>query len=143
MAKMGISTLESYKGAQIFEALGLGPDVIERCFTNCASRIKGVSLEVLALEAIARHGMAYLDKREDIKVRACESVHACCGRTFEPCRVSNVLCLARTRVHDFSLSRRVRHFTPAVHGSLLCLIPPMLQCSKKSVAQIVYLDASA
>lgn len=40
MAKMGISTLQSYKGAQIFEAVGLGPDVIDKCFTNCASRIK-------------------------------------------------------------------------------------------------------
>jgi glutamate synthase domain-containing protein 2 len=40
MAKMGISTLSSYKGAQIFEAVGLGPDVIAKCFTNCASRIK-------------------------------------------------------------------------------------------------------
>lgn len=44
---MGISTLQSYKGAQIFEAVGLGPDVIDKCFTNCASRIK-VRWRVLA-----------------------------------------------------------------------------------------------
>ena len=44
MAKMGISTLSSYKGAQIFEALGLGPDVIQRCFARTESRIGGASL---------------------------------------------------------------------------------------------------
>ena len=42
MAKMGISTLQSYKGAQIFEALGLADDVVNLCFAGTASRIKGV-----------------------------------------------------------------------------------------------------
>ena len=41
MSKMGISTLQSYKGAQIFEALGIDNAVIQRCFTGTASRIKG------------------------------------------------------------------------------------------------------
>jgi glutamate synthase (NADPH) large chain len=59
MAKIGISTLHSYKGAQIFEAVGLGEEVISRCFKGTASRIKGVSLEVLAEEAIRRHERAY------------------------------------------------------------------------------------
>ena len=59
MAKIGISTLHSYKGAQIFEAVGLGEDVIARCFKGTASRIKGVSLEVLAEESIRRHEKAY------------------------------------------------------------------------------------
>ncbi len=62
MAKMGISTLQSYKGAQIFEAVGLGDDVIERCFNGTASRIKGVSLDVLAEEALRRHEHAYPDR---------------------------------------------------------------------------------
>ena len=44
MAKMGISTLQSYKGAQIFEAVGLHDEVIDRCFTGTASRIQGVEL---------------------------------------------------------------------------------------------------
>ena len=44
MSKMGISTLQSYKGAQIFEAVGLNDDVIEKCFAGTASRIKGVRL---------------------------------------------------------------------------------------------------
>jgi len=59
MAKMGISTLQSYKGAQIFEAVGLNHDVIERCFVGTASRIKGVGLDVLAEEAIRRHDLGY------------------------------------------------------------------------------------
>ncbi len=59
MAKMGISTLRSYKGAQIFEAVGLAEDVIERCFTGAASRIQGVSLEVLAEESLRRHRLGY------------------------------------------------------------------------------------
>ena len=59
MAKMGISTLQSYKGAQIFEAVGLGEEVIERCFKGTASRIKGVGFEVLAEEALRRHELGY------------------------------------------------------------------------------------
>ena len=59
MAKMGISTLHSYKGAQIFEAVGLAEDVIETCFTNTVSRISGVNLEVLAEESLRRHELGY------------------------------------------------------------------------------------
>ncbi|TNF39021.1 MAG: glutamate synthase large subunit, partial [Gammaproteobacteria bacterium] len=59
MAKMGISTLQSYKGAQIFEAVGLADDVIARCFEGTASRIQGVGLEVLAEESLRRHELGY------------------------------------------------------------------------------------
>ncbi len=59
MAKMGISTLQSYKGAQIFEAVGLADGVIERCFHNTPSRIKGVGFDVLATEALRRHELGY------------------------------------------------------------------------------------
>ncbi len=65
MAKMGISTLQSYKGAQIFEAVGLNQEVIERCFVGTASRIKGVGLDVLAEEAIRRHDLGYPERVED------------------------------------------------------------------------------
>ncbi len=61
MAKMGISTLRSYKGAQIFEALGLRDEVIERCFTGTPSRVQGVDFAVLAQEALRRHDLAYPD----------------------------------------------------------------------------------
>ena len=48
MAKMGISTLQSYKGAQVFEAVGLKDEVIDRCFRNTPSRVQGVGFEHLA-----------------------------------------------------------------------------------------------
>ncbi|MFH1386336.1 MAG: glutamate synthase large subunit [bacterium] len=55
LSKMGISTLRSYKGAQIFEALGLADDVIKLCFTGTVSRIGGADLNVLAKETLMRH----------------------------------------------------------------------------------------
>jgi glutamate synthase (NADPH/NADH) large chain len=65
MAKMGISTLQSYKGAQIFEAVGLRDEVIERCFAGTASRIQGVDFDVLAEEALRRHAIGYPDQSGD------------------------------------------------------------------------------
>jgi len=59
MAKMGISTLQSYKGAQIFEAVGLRDEVIDRCFAGTASRIQGVSFQVLAQELLRRHELGF------------------------------------------------------------------------------------
>jgi glutamate synthase (NADPH/NADH) large chain/glutamate synthase (ferredoxin) len=52
---MGISTIQSYNGAQIFEAVGLAPELIERHFTGTASRIGGIGLDVLARETLDRH----------------------------------------------------------------------------------------
>ena len=59
ISKMGISTIQSYCGAQIFEAVGLDPQVVETCFTGTASRIGGVGLEQLSTEAMERHFRAY------------------------------------------------------------------------------------
>ena len=59
MGKMGISTLQSYKGAQIFEIVGLADDVVERAFVGTASQIQGVSLGVLAEEMQRRHRLGY------------------------------------------------------------------------------------
>ncbi len=59
MAKMGISTLESYKGAQIFEAIGLAPEVMNKCFFETASRIDGVGFDILQNENEKRHQSAY------------------------------------------------------------------------------------
>lgn len=59
MAKMGISTLESYKGAQIFEAIGLAQEVMDKCFFKTASRIDGVGFDILQKESEKRHQLAY------------------------------------------------------------------------------------
>ncbi len=62
MAKMGISTLQSYKGAQIFEALGLRNEIVNKCFVGTASRIQGVSFDVLAEETLRRHSLGYPER---------------------------------------------------------------------------------
>jgi glutamate synthase domain-containing protein 2/glutamate synthase domain-containing protein 1/glutamate synthase domain-containing protein 3 len=59
MSKMGISTISSYRGGQIFECLGLNAAVIERCFTGTASRIGGLGFQDLARGAIERHASAH------------------------------------------------------------------------------------
>jgi glutamate synthase (NADPH) large chain len=68
MAKMGISTLQSYKGAQIFEAVGLADDVIGRAFIGTASRVQGVGLEVLAEEMQRRHEVGYPLRALNVRV---------------------------------------------------------------------------
>ncbi|MEE8161230.1 MAG: glutamate synthase-related protein, partial [Acidobacteriota bacterium] len=65
MAKMGISTLQSYKGAQIFEAVGLKDEVIDRCFVGTPSRIQGVGLDVIAAESLGRHSIGYPERAND------------------------------------------------------------------------------
>ncbi|MFO0179738.1 MAG: glutamate synthase large subunit [Planctomyces sp.] len=66
MAKMGISTLQSYKGAQIFEALGLGREVIDLCFAGTPSRIGGVGFDVLAEESLMRHHVGFPENPDSI-----------------------------------------------------------------------------
>jgi len=65
MSKMGISAIQSYRGAQVFEALGLRQDVIDHYFTWTASRVGGIGLDVIALEVLMRHRAAYPDRAVD------------------------------------------------------------------------------
>ncbi|KAI0093569.1 NADPH-dependent glutamate synthase [Irpex rosettiformis] len=55
MSKMGISTLQSYKGAQIFEAIGLHSEVVDTCFAGTASRVQGATFDLLAMDAYEMH----------------------------------------------------------------------------------------
>ncbi len=64
--KMGISTLDSYKGAQIFEAVGLGPQVMDRCFAGTASRLKGIGFAEIEREMYLRQQEAYPRRMEKI-----------------------------------------------------------------------------
>jgi len=59
MSKIGISTIKSYRGAQIFEVVGLRSDVIDRYFTRTDSRVEGIGLDVILQEALMRHHTAY------------------------------------------------------------------------------------
>ncbi|HEX5000598.1 MAG TPA: glutamate synthase-related protein, partial [Terriglobia bacterium] len=62
MSKMGISTLQSYRGAQIFEAVGLNKEFVDRYFTNTPTRISGIGIEEVAAEAVARRNHAYPER---------------------------------------------------------------------------------
>ena len=64
MAKMGISTIQSYRGAQIFEAVGLGQELIDRYFTRTASRIGGIGLEQVTRDILIRHQHAFAARRD-------------------------------------------------------------------------------
>ena len=66
ISKMGISTIQSYCGAQIFEAVGLERTLIERHFTGTASRIGGIGLDILARETLERHALAWPGTHEDL-----------------------------------------------------------------------------
>ncbi|MGE0114615.1 MAG: glutamate synthase large subunit [Steroidobacteraceae bacterium] len=59
MSKMGISAVQSYHGAQVFEAVGLHQEVVDEYFTNTASRIGGIGIELIAREILMRHAVAF------------------------------------------------------------------------------------
>ncbi|SDJ69557.1 glutamate synthase large subunit [Sediminibacillus albus] len=65
MSKMGISTIQSYRGAQIFEAVGISKKVIDQYFTGTASQIDGIGLETIAQEAKLRHDKAYAESIDE------------------------------------------------------------------------------
>lgn len=62
LSKMGISTIQSYRGAQIFEAVGIRMDVIDRYFTRTASRLGGIGLDMIGTEVLMRHARAYPER---------------------------------------------------------------------------------
>ncbi|SOC13209.1 glutamate synthase (NADPH) large subunit [Ureibacillus xyleni] len=67
MSKMGISTVQSYRGAQIFEAVGISKDVIEQYFTGTASQIDGIDLETIGEEVKRRHAAAFLQDSQNLE----------------------------------------------------------------------------
>ncbi|WP_407271224.1 glutamate synthase large subunit [Radiobacillus sp. PE A8.2] len=67
LSKMGISTIQSYRGAQIFEAVGIHPDVIAKYFTRTASRLGGIKIDTIAEEVMLRHKRAYERARGRVK----------------------------------------------------------------------------
>jgi len=65
MSKMGISTVASYRGAQIFEAIGLNQSIIDEYFCNTASRVEGIGIDTLSAEARHRHQFAYAPRPDE------------------------------------------------------------------------------
>ncbi|PAD66788.1 glutamate synthase large subunit [Bacillus sp. 7586-K] len=106
MSKMGISTVQSYRGAQIFEAVGISSEVIDRYFTGTASQIGGIGLETIALEAKLRHQEAYsekvdktLDSGSDFQWRKTGEHHA-----FNPTTIHTLQWACRK--NDYSLFKK-------------------------------------
>ena len=62
MSKMGISTVASYSGAQVFEAIGLDQELVDEYFTGTVSRLGGIGLDEIAEEVARRHAIAYADR---------------------------------------------------------------------------------
>jgi len=73
MAKMGISTVASYRGAQIFETIGLATDLVDKYFTGTSSRCEGSDIDAIAEEALIRHRQAFPDRRIETEEQALDS----------------------------------------------------------------------
>ncbi|WP_458412844.1 glutamate synthase large subunit [Schinkia sp. CFF1] len=67
MSKMGISTIQSYRGAQVFEAVGIDTEVVEKYFTGTASVLGGITLDEIAEEVLLRHEIAFNEKDQALK----------------------------------------------------------------------------
>jgi len=70
-SKMGISTLQSYQGAQIFEIIGLNKEVVDKCFTGAVSRIEGMGLDEIARESLVKHSLAFSKKKHSVRQASC------------------------------------------------------------------------
>src|SRR6202043_2940491 len=131
-SKMGISTLQSYQGAQIFEAIGLSRSLVEKYFTGTSSRIEGIGMEVLAREALMKHQFAMQPPNEsDTELRVggeyqyrvrgerhqlnpttiSKLQHAGREGKFEPSRVFADIVNQQTR--DLQMLREIFDFKPA------------------------------
>ena len=102
LAKMGISTLASYKGARIFEAIGINSDVITKSFPGTASRIEGVGYDVLAAEAIRRHELGFngqdQNEEKEQRLETAGSIHWRHGgekHAWNPLNIANLQQAAR------------------------------------------------
>ncbi|WP_053219516.1 glutamate synthase large subunit [Virgibacillus senegalensis] len=116
MSKMGISTIQSYRGAQIFEAVGIGKDVIDKYFTGTASQIDGIGIETIGAETKKRHNDAYgetidetLDSGSDFQWRKGGEHHA-----FNPKTIHTLQWACRRG--DYSL---FKEFSKAADGERL------------------------
>ncbi|QCR33401.1 glutamate synthase large subunit [Lysinibacillus sp. SGAir0095] len=104
MSKMGISTVQSYRGAQIFEAVGISKEIVDKYFTGTASQIDGIDLETIGEEAKRRHKAALdskndlLESGSDFQWRANGEHHAFNPKTIHTLQTA-------TRRNDFGLYR--------------------------------------
>ncbi len=102
-SKMGISTLQSYQGAQIFEILGLNKEIVDNYFTGAISRIEGMSLDEIAKEALAKHQKAF-----NKKTIANDRLHV--GGIYQWKRRGEVHLFNPTTIHLLQYSTRMNDY---------------------------------
>ena len=134
MSKMGISTIRSYRSAQVFEAVGLSSKLVDTYFPNTPSRIEGIGLEVIAREARARHADAYapapsterdaLDSGGNVHFRAHSEKHI-----FTP--ESIALVQKATRDNDYAIYQQ---YAKSIndHATRLCTLRGLFQFKKQT-----------
>jgi glutamate synthase (NADPH/NADH) large chain len=105
MSKMGISTVASYTGAQVFEAIGLSSEVVDAYFTGTVSRIEGIGLEAIAGEVLARHARAYPSQPSELAHRDLEV-----GGEYQWRREGEFHLFNPTTVHKLQHSTRTRRY---------------------------------
>ena len=121
MSKMGISTYQSYCGAQIFDAVGLSSAFVDNYFTGTATTIEGVGLHEIAEEAVRRHAAAYGDNpiyRDDARRR--RHLRSCRLRgedhAWTPATVANLQHAVRGNLPDELRGLRARRSTSSPSG---------------------------
>ncbi|HET9078540.1 MAG TPA: glutamate synthase large subunit, partial [Acidimicrobiales bacterium] len=105
MSKMGISTVASYTGAQVFEAIGLSEEVVARYFTGTVSRIGGVGLDGIAREVLMRHRQAWPDRPSELAHRDLEG-----GGEYQWRREGEYHLFNPTTVHKLQHSTRTQRY---------------------------------
>jgi glutamate synthase (NADPH/NADH) large chain len=117
MSKMGISTVASYTGAQVFEAIGLSREVVDRYFVGTVSRIEGIGMEEIAREVLLRHAQAWPDRPTELAHRDVEV-----GGEYQWRREGEYHLFNPTTVHKLQHSTRsqrydvFKQYTSAVDG---------------------------
>ncbi len=107
-SKMGISTLQSYQGAQIFEILGINKTVVDKYFTGAVSRIQGLGLDEIAQETLAKHWMGYGRKETPVQRLTTGGVYQWKRKgehhLFNPTTIH--LLQYSTRMNDYSIFKK-------------------------------------
>ena len=105
MSKMGISTVASYTGAQVFEAIGLAPEIVDSYFSGTVSRIGGIGLDEIAAEVLARHHRAWPDRPSELAHRDLDG-----GGEYQWRREGEYHLFNPTTVHKLQHSTRTQRY---------------------------------
>lgn len=144
IAKMGISTIQSYRGAQIFEAVGLNEDVIARFFTGTPSRVKGVGLDFIARETLARHNRAFGEVQTiDSDLEAGGNYHWRRGQEKHMINPNTISMLQHaTRSNDYSLFKKFSKYSDE-ESTRQCTLRGLLKFKKRDPIPIDMVESVA